>query len=200
MTAADVVAERERRLREDPAYRAEVERVETERAARSQRLRVAEQPVVADLRAIGLEVDTVWDLHKLPDSRPKAIPVLLEHLARDYPDGVLRGIGQGLDHPSARAWWRDLSELMLKTERDEVRDRLAAALSACATREHYDDLLSFIGNDSLGECRIYFLRPINRIGNRIQPGQGRAVIESVADDRVLGKESTAILKGRSRDQ
>jgi hypothetical protein len=199
-TAAEVVAELERRKREDPAYRAELERVESERAERTRLLRIAEQPVVDDLRAIGLDLDTVWDLYKIPDSRPQAIPVLLKHLALDYPDRVLEGIGQGLDDRSARAFWSDLRAMLLNTDRDVVRDRVAAALSGCATREHYDDLLAFIRNNSLGHCRIYFLRPINRIGNRISPGQGRAVIESVAEDPTFGKEAAAILKGRSRNQ
>ena len=199
-TAAEVMAELEQRKREDPAYRAELERVESERAERARLVKIAEQPVVADLKALGLDLDSVWDLYKIPDSRPQAIPVLLKHLALDYPERVLEGIGQGLNHPSARAWWGDLREMMLNTERDAVRDRLAATLSACATREHYEDLLAFIRNDSLGQCRIYFLRPINRIGNRIEAGQGRAVIESVAADPVLTKEATAILKGRSRSQ
>lgn len=199
-TAAEVVAELERRKREDPVFRAELERVASERAERARLNRIAERPVVADLQAIGLDVDTVWDLYKIPDSRPRAIPVLLKHLALDYPDRVLEGIGGGLNHRSARAWWHDLREMMLNTERDAVRDRLAAALSDCATREHYDDLLAFIRNDSLGSCRIYFVRPINKIGNRIKAGQGRAVVESFADDPDLGKEATAVLKGRGRNQ
>ena len=87
-----------------------------------------------------------------------------------------------------------------KTERDIIRDRLAAVLSGCATRDHYDDLLAFVRNDALGQSRIYFLRPINRIGDRMGAGHGRAVIETVAEDPVLGKEATAILKGRSRSQ
>jgi hypothetical protein len=124
----------------------------------------------------------------------------LKHLALDYPDGVVAGIGQGLDHRSARAWWSELREMMLSTDRVAVRDRLAAALSNRARREHYDDLLAFITSDSLGECRIYFLRPINRIGNRISPRQGRAVIETLAEDPVLGREATAIVRGRSRNQ
>jgi hypothetical protein len=143
------MAELERRKREDPAYRAEQERMESERAERTRLLRIAEQPVVEDLRALGLNVDTVWDLHKIPNSRPQAIPVLLKHLALDYPDRVLEGIGQGLDDRSAREWWGDLREMMLTTNRDVVRDRLAAALSGCARREHYDDLLAFIHNTDL---------------------------------------------------
>jgi hypothetical protein len=72
--------------------------------------------------------------------------------------------------------------------------------SACATREHCEDLLAFIRNARLGDSRIYFVRPVNSIGNRIEVGQGRAVIECVVDDPVLGKEATAVLKGRGRSQ
>jgi hypothetical protein len=142
----------------------------------------------------------VWDLYKIPDSRPQAMSILLKHLALDYPDRVLFGIGAGLDHKSARAYWSDLRQMMLTTERDEVRDRVAVALANCATRTHYGDLLAFIQDESLGESRIYFLRPINRIGNRISAGQGRAVIEQLADHPILGTESTRILQGRSRSQ
>ena len=199
-TAAEVAAELERRTREDPAFRADRQRAEAERAEQVRLTMLAEQPVVEDLRAIGLDLHSVWDLDKIPDSRPRAIPVLLQHLVLDYPDAVLFGIGQGLDHRSARAWWDDLRAIMLSTERDTVRDRAAAALSTCALREHYDDLMAFVRDDSLGECRIYFLRPINRIGNRLHPGQGRAFLETIADHPVLGKEATAILQGRSRSR
>jgi hypothetical protein len=48
------------------------------RAERARRLLMAEQPVVADLRALGLELDTVWDLYTIPDSRPQAFPLLLK--------------------------------------------------------------------------------------------------------------------------
>lgn len=199
-TAAEVMADLERRKREDPAYRAELERAEQERAEREQQLRIAEQPVVHDLQAIGLEVVSVWDLYKIPDSRPKAIPVLLKHLALDYPDRVLFGIGQGLYDTSARTHWSEIRDLMLSTDRDEARDRLAVALSKCAGCEHYGELLDFVRDERLGECRIYFLRPINRIGNRMSAGQGRAVVESLANDPVLGREATAILQGKSRSQ
>lgn len=151
-----------------------------------------------DLRAVGLDLDTVWNLYKYPEARQVAIPVLLKHLRLDYPDRVLQGIGQGLDDRSARPWWDDLQALLLTTDRDVVKARLAAALATCTTREHYDDLLELLGNDALGECRIHLLRPINRIGNRISPGQGRAVIESVAGDPALGREAAAVLAGRSR--
>jgi hypothetical protein len=101
--------------------------------------------------------------------------------------------------PSAK-WWDKFKALYLATESDAVRDRLGSALASCAIKKHYEDLLRFIHDEALGESRIYFLRPINRIGNRMDAGQGRAVIEPLADDPVLGREATAILRGLSRSQ
>jgi hypothetical protein len=43
------MAEKERRLRDDSAYRAEVEQVEAERAAQVAAARAAERPVLEDL-------------------------------------------------------------------------------------------------------------------------------------------------------
>ncbi|MGO4856892.1 hypothetical protein [Arthrobacter sp. 2MCAF14] len=200
MTAADVIAEKERLLREDPEYRAKFERVEADRAQRIAVLRAAAQPVIRDLAAIGIEVGSLWDLYKVPDSRPAAFPVLLTHITRDYPDGVLESIGRGFCHKSARAWWPELKEIYLETKIPVVRDVLAAALSGCAAKDQYEDLLSFVNTARLGSTRIYFLRPLNRIGNRMQAGTGRAVVQSFSEDSVLGKEATAILKGRSRNQ
>ncbi|WP_345529457.1 hypothetical protein [Nocardioides endophyticus] len=192
-TAAELAAELELRRLKDDFHRAERAREEAERAEWYRLLEIAEKPVAEDLRSMGLDVDSAWDLYLIPDSRPKAIPVLLKHLALDYPDRVLEGIANALNDPTARPWWADLREMMLSTHREAVRDRLAATLSGIATRVHYTDLLDFLGNDKLGSNRIYFLRPVNRIGNRISPGQGRAVIETVADDPILGVEANRIL-------
>jgi hypothetical protein len=89
-------------MAEDPDYRREVEAEAARRAEESRTLLVAQQPIVADLAAIGIETDSVWHLYKIPESRPKAIPVLLDHLTRPYPDKVLMGIGVALsDSPPA---------------------------------------------------------------------------------------------------
>lgn len=81
----------------------------------------------------------------------------------------------------------------------EAQDGLAATLSGCAARAHYDDLLSILENEALGESRIYFLRPVNRIGNRIKAGSGRDVIEGFANHPALGIESKRILRGLGRN-
>lgn len=69
------------------------------------------------------------------------------------------GIGIGLDDKSVRAWWPQLKELYLQTKNDAVRDRTAAVLGSVATRAHYDDLLVFLGTESLGDTRLTSFAP-----------------------------------------
>lgn len=194
------MAEREERLRTDPEYAAQVQAVADERAAVVAATRQAERPVLDDLAKVGVDLDTVWSLYKFPELRERAIPVLLRHLVLDYPDRVVQGIGLGLADKSARPWWDELRALYLGPQREAVQDRLAGALAECAKREHYDDLLAFIGNEALGTSRIYFVRPIIRIGNRISAGHGRRAIEPLARDPVLGREASAVLKGLSSNK
>jgi hypothetical protein len=122
------------------------------------------------------------------------------HLRREYPEGTLQFIGDALPLKPAVTWWDEFKSLYLTTRSDAVRDRMAAAMSQCAVNKHYSDLLTFISNPNLGESRIYFLGPINSIGNRMKAGEGRKVIESVADDPTLGIQAARILKGKSRNQ
>ena len=194
------MAERDVRLRTEPEYAAQVKAVEDGRAAVAAANRLAERPILDDLARAGVTLDTVWNLYKFPELREQSIPVLLRHLILDYPDRVLEGIGQGLAVKSVRPWWPELKGMYLRAQREVARDRLAGALAECAIREHYDDLLSFVAVASLGASRIYFIRPINRIGNRINPGQGRLVIEELAQDPVLGREASAVLRGLGSNQ
>lgn len=196
VSASDLLAELER----DPEYRAQCESRAADVAAHADRRRLDRQPVIEDLRSAGVDVSDTGELYKQPDSYAVAIPVLLAHLRRNYAERVLQDIGQALPFKPDPVWWDDFKHLYLTTRSDAVRDRVAAAMSGCARRAHYEDLLAFIRDPDLGASRIHFLRPINRIGNRIQAGQGRAIIEMIVDDPVMGKEARAIFRGRSRSQ
>lgn len=186
-------------LNSDPEYLARVAKADAERRERRERLRQAEQPLVDDLRTAGIDVKSAWYLYEVPNRGEDAYPILLNHLRRDYPDRILNGIARAFTKDVARRHWRELLDLYLHEDREEARDGLAATLSGCAARAQYEDLLAILKNDSLGSTRIYFLRPVNRIGNRISPGAGRAVIAGLADDPVLGIESKRILQGRGRN-
>ena len=177
-----------------------IDREEAKWLARREELERAERPVVEDLQAAGIPVDSAWNLYDYPEMGEVAYPILLNHLSQDYPDRILEGIARAFTKDVVRRHWRELLDLYLQESRPDAMDGLAATLSRYAVRDHYEDLLAILRNEALGETRIYFLRPVNRIGNRIKTGQGRAVIGSLEHDPVLGKEATAILTGRSRSQ
>lgn len=199
VTATELMQELEDRYRNDPEYRASCDRQEAEHRARRAELERAERPLVEDLRAAGTPVGSAWELYEHPELGETAYPLLVKHLRLDYPDRILNGIARGFTKEVARKHWPELLSIYLADDRPESRDGLAATLSACALRAHYDDLLSILDNEDLGETRIYFLRPVNRIGNRMAPGAGREVIERFRGDPVLGVEADAILRGRGRN-
>jgi len=199
VTATELTQQLESLYRDDPEYRASVDRQEAERRARREELARAERPLVAELRAVGIPVDSAWDLYKHPELGETAYPILVKHLGLDYPDRILEGIARGFTKGVARKHWQDLLGLYLVEDRPAARDGLAATLSGCAVRTHYDDLVAILEDEALGETRIYFLRPVHRIGNRMAAGAGRKVIERLANDPQLRTESTRILQGHGRN-
>src|ERR1700739_370088 len=57
----------------------------------------AEAPLVKELRAAGLEVDSVWDLvNNKTGPYPQALRILVDHLRRPYPDAIRDGIARAL--------------------------------------------------------------------------------------------------------
>jgi hypothetical protein len=198
-SAAEVAAAKERRLREDPVYRAEFERQEAERAERSRQSRVAEQPVLADLRAMGLDLGIIWTSTSSPNGVPVPSQFCSSILLWITPTESFRGSGWGLTTGlpgHGGATFASCSSTPRRTlfvtcwppHSAAVRRGSTSTTSSCSYTTRRSDSAASI-----------FMRPINRIGNRIISGQGRAVVEGVADDPVLGKEATAILKGRGRN-
>ncbi|HKY16329.1 MAG TPA: hypothetical protein VJM33_15490 [Microthrixaceae bacterium] len=177
-------------LQEDADNQAKKAAFDAELQERVTGLRAAEQPIVAELRAADVEVDSVWDLVNTSEPYPAALPVLMDHLERgDYPDRVLEGLGRALGVEPAVAFWERLKTLYLGSRNPGAEDGTAVALAACATTEHLEDLIYFLSINERGASRIYFLRPIRRLGG----DRGRSLLESLRDDETFGREATALL-------
>ncbi|MDP9903105.1 hypothetical protein [Arthrobacter bambusae] len=187
MTAAELMAQ----LQNDPEYQRKMQEEEAERQVRVQELRRAEQPIVADLRSAGIEVDSVWDLVNTSVPYPAALPVLLKHLQLGgYPDRVMESMGRALAVKPAVFAWDTLKELYLKAGGRGEEVGLAAALAASATSRHLEALIDLLGDDSRGDTRILFLSEIKRVGG----SRGRKVLEALKSDPLFGKEARALLK------
>jgi len=189
ITAAELMAE----LNQDPDFQRVTSEREAKRREQELQWRAAEQPIVSDLRGVGLQLESVWDLVNSSDPYRDALPILVKHLELGgYPDRVMEGVARALAVKPAGAHWTRLRDLYLRAEGPDEMNGLAVALAAAATPDNLDDLLMLLNETSRGETRLYFLRTVLSVGDE----RGRQTVEALKGDPVLGKEATALLAGR----
>ncbi|NCT92186.1 hypothetical protein GXB85_14675 [Cellulomonas sp. APG4] len=180
-------------LGKDEGYQEKRAVFEAELRERTEVLRVAEQPIVADLRAAGIDVESVWDLVNTSEPYPAALPVLLRHLERGgYPDRVMESMGRALAVKPTVTLWDRLKALYLAPRSAGEQEGAAVALAASATDAQIGDLIAFLSMEERGASRVYFVRPILALGG----DRGRQVLEGLRGDPALGKEASALLSGR----
>jgi hypothetical protein len=156
-------------------------------------LRLAEQRIVAELRAVGVDVNSVWELVNTSTPYPRALPVLLRHLQMGgYPDRVMESLARALAVKPAASVWEIFRNLYLSRNGKGEMEGLAVALAASATPAHLEELVDLLHVQSRGDTRIHLLRAIRRVGAR----RGIEILESLKSDSVYGKEARALLGRR----
>lgn len=162
-------------------------------AAGRMRLR-ATRPIMRDLRAVGVRGRDFWDELDIR-SHPAAIPVLINHLEfGEFPDDVVNDLGNRIATKQAAAYWERLTTIYLDPRSPAHEEAAAIALSGCATRERYEELVGFVRDESRGPYRSIFLHNIVKLGG----SAGWEVVESVADVPDMAQEATEMLKRRAR--
>jgi hypothetical protein len=171
-------------------------------AERGIRLRTEGRPIVEDLRAVGLNVESVWDLVNVSTPYPQAIPVLLKHLQLPYSDRTRAGIARALavPEPEVRKAWPMLVEayrdapmgwgIIAPGDTEELvlgaKDGLACTLSASVTDERLPELIALAKDRSLGESRLLLLLALKKRRKK-NPLVAQA-IEELSFDPDLAKE------------
>lgn len=160
---------------------------EAERQKLHDAMENAEAPLVAALRSAGVEVQSVWDFVSRQASYSTAIPILFEHLRRDYPDEIREGILRALATPEALSHWDELVEIFehntlgLPPERRYVA---AVALNGAADDSVIEDVLRLISDQTLGLDRLPLLLTLQRSTN----SKAKMLLLELRDDPALGKE------------
>jgi hypothetical protein len=185
-TAAEVQAQ----LENDPKFVKEREERERVLSQRERELQQQEIPLLGALRAVGIEVTSVWDLVNQKSDYPAAVPILFDHVGHSYPVPIREGIARALGTASSRKHWSKLVALY-KSENDErVKDGFAAALAAIADLDHTGELIGLVRDSRNGMSRVLLLRPLARTTN----AAGRDELQRLRRDPLLGEEATFLLR------
>ncbi|WP_147243110.1 hypothetical protein [Acidipropionibacterium virtanenii] len=181
-------------LSNDKDYQARERKAERERAQRERDLAEAESPILADLRGVGYDVTSIYFLSTKYEIYSAALPVIFRHLERGgYPGSIMGHLARLMGVKEARPYWDRLRGLYeTHTTETQLCDGLADALGRSAGKEQFDGLVELLLDDSRDGVRVMFIPDIIRVGRE----QGWKVVESVADDPVLGKEASYRLHQR----
>jgi len=172
-------------------------RTEREEARRreAEELARAEGPLLQALADVGLPVKSVWDLVNRTMRRyPAAVPVLLEHLQRQYPDAIRAGIARALTVAEARSHWRTLTRLYREEQGRQTKEGLAVAISGIATDDVIEDVIALARDARHGTSRVLLLSALEGSKN---PGAQQALMELGADPE-LRKQIQIIFKRKKR--
>jgi len=124
------------KLKQDPKWVAQDKARQEKHKAFDDMLAANEAPILKDILAAGLEIDSVWDLVNTGYSYPEAIPVLLKHLHKDYHHRIREGMIRALNTAEARGLASDVILEDLQKEKDpNFRFVLANTLHGVAVAE-----------------------------------------------------------------
>jgi hypothetical protein len=167
---------------------------------RSIRLSVEERPLLADLRKVGWNVQSVWDLVNTSARYTDAIPILLRHLLLPYSDRTREGIARALAVPDPavrKAWPTLVAEYRMasdgwgikypgETKEFELgaKDGLACALKVAVTDETMGELISLAKDRSQGGSRLLLLSALRKSRNPL----AKQALEYLASDPDLAEE------------
>lgn len=162
---------------------------------REEELDRAEAPLVQALAEVGLEVKSVWDLvNRTTRHYPEAVPVLLDHLQRPYPDAVRDGIARALTVAEARPHWDMLTKLYREEQGRRTKDGLAVAIGGIATDEVIGDVIALARDRNNGTSRGLLLLALERS----RDARAQHALMELGTDPELQKEIQNILRRRKR--
>jgi len=190
MTAEEFV----RQLEQDPEHQAKRARLQHEQEERVASWRAEQTGLLAELRSIGIEAESVWDVSPEHPKYNKAIPILLEHLARPYSERIAEGIGRALGGAPLDSYWERLCLEYEKVEEDRAKGAkmgLAASLVKLASDEVYDDIARLVSDPWHGETRVALVACLGHMKKRAADAE--SLLELLCSDETVGKQAAVEL-------
>jgi hypothetical protein len=179
-------------LAADPEYQARKTAWNAETKKVAEALARAEAPVVVALQEAGFEITSVWDFVNTTQPYVGALPILLDHLQRDYPDKVRESIARAMAVPDSKFAWRTLLKLFQQDfdpKANGVKWAVGAGLAAAADDEVIGDLIALFRNPRHGENRVVFVEALSKSRN----AEARLALEQAREDPAVSREIRRVL-------
>jgi hypothetical protein len=169
----------------DPSYHELIKAQDEEIDRKAEILRADAEPVINELRSLGLHLNTLWDLVNSRLRHPKDLLVLIRHIDLPYRDENLEAIARALAVPYARPMWKEIKERYQRAAPDSgLKDGLAVALAAISDGSTLEDLHDIIRDPSNGESRVLLLHGLRKLRSPI----ARLALVELSSDPVLAEE------------
>lgn len=189
-------------LANDPEYQERIRQRDEKIRIESERLARAQAPLVAELRAAGADIQSVWDLINTKRRYPELVPILLAHLDKNYPDRVREGIARALSVREARMGWDKLVRAYLEDPSptdyvqgvSQVKWALHLAIASAGDVSVLDKLIRLAADRRHGQHRSFFVDTLAEIDDP----RAEAALEELKDDPDLSEGYRRLAKKKAR--
>ena len=182
-TAAEFMAE----LNANSEYQAMLAKQDEKRLKVVAKLKLASKPLDNALNAVcPFTIDNVWDLVNTRKRYDEALPVLFEHITKDYPDEILDGIARALAVPEALLYRPTLIKLFKQSPpvSSGFRYGLGIAIAHTTGPANLGETIELAKDKSLGDSRLALLLAIKHS----HKPEAKQAIEELREDPDLAKE------------
>lgn len=163
-----------------------------------------------ELLAVGVTVTSIYDLINSQDRYDVALPVLLLHVNKAYPDVIREGLMRSFGRPWARdlAWDAVLKAYLGEPNKSGIapagevgapsgpKDGMAVALAEMAKPSDLKTLIDLIREPKNGPSRIFFVKNLSRS----RSAEAFDVLAKLSADPELEQEIAHRLKSKMRRQ
>lgn len=188
-------AELQEQLLQDEEYQKWLKEKEQIRTALEAAYAEDEKPLVEELKKVGLNITSSWDLVNTKTSYKPAIPILLEHLSKPYHLKNKEGIVRALAVKEAKGIaCRVILDEYNKAPKDNWNYRwaLGNTMAVIMAADYIDDVVTIVRDENNGESRQMF---VAALGNT-KSSKVRDVLKQLLIDKsdVIRKEAQKALK------
>lgn len=196
----------------DPSWPEKLRQRNERRKESYARMRIEEEPLLAELRNLGWDLESAWDLVMISNPYPEIIDVLLKHLQLPYSDKIKEGIARALAIPEEKvykAWHILVTEYLkapsgwgikIKGDTEEfqlsAKDGLACTLAVAVTDKTLGEFIELVKNKANGGSRVLMLSALKKRMKKHPYIED--LLEELVNDPDLGTEITSWLWWKKR--